>query len=92
VAAVVGLAIFLIGFEYGFVSSLTLVSEAAPEARGKAIGVSNSIGTLARGGAVLASGQLYEAFGINGSLLWSAAAASLAFVLIVWPTGDRSTR
>ena len=89
--AVAGLAIFLIGFEYGFVSSLTLVSEAAPDARGKAIGVSNSIGTLARGGAVLLSGQLYEAFGINGSLTMSACAAALAMVLIVWQPHRRST-
>jgi len=89
--AVAGLAIFLIGFEYGFVSSLTLVSEAAPQARGKAIGVSNSIGTLARGGAVLLSGQLYEAFGINGSLAMSAGAAALAFVLVMWRPRRRPT-
>ena len=50
--AVAGLAIFLTGFEYGFVSSLTMVTEAAPEARGRAIGLSNMIGTLARSGAV----------------------------------------
>ena len=32
--AVLGLCVFLGGFEYGYVSSLTLVTEAAPEARG----------------------------------------------------------
>ena len=71
--AIAGLAIFLTGFEYGFVSSLTLVTEAAPQARGRSIGISNMIGTLARSGAVVVSGQLYEAFGMTGPL-WLAAA------------------
>jgi predicted MFS family arabinose efflux permease len=66
--AVAGLAVFLLGFEYAFVSSLTMVTEAAPASRGKAIGVSNSIGTLARSGSVVLTGQLYEQFGVAGSL------------------------
>lgn len=81
--AVSGLIVFLAGFEYGFVSSLTLVTEAAPLARGRVIGLSNAFGTLARSGAVIASGQLYEAFGIGGSLTMSASAAAGAFVLTI---------
>jgi predicted MFS family arabinose efflux permease len=80
--AIAGLAMFLAGFEYGFVASLTMVTEAAPEARGRAIGVSNTIGTLARSGSVVASGQLYEAFGMSGPILYSATAATLAAVAI----------
>ena len=76
--AVAGLAVFLTGFEYGFVSSLTLVSEAAPAARGRAIGVSSMLGTLARSAAVIASGQLYDAFEISGPVTWAAITASLA--------------
>lgn len=82
-AAVVGLVIFLAGFEYGFVSSLTLVTEAAPSARGKAIGVSNACGTIARAGAVIASGQLYEAFGIAGSITLALSAATIAVALTI---------
>lgn len=78
--AVIGLAVFLSGFEYGFVSSLTLVTEAAPEARGKAIGVSNALGTIARSTALILSGQLYEAFGIAGSMAMAACAATAAAV------------
>ncbi len=78
--AVAGLAIFLTGFEYAFVSSLTMVTEAAPGARGRTIGISNMIGTLARSGAVVASGQLYEAFGMTGPMVMSATTATLAVV------------
>jgi DHA1 family inner membrane transport protein len=81
--AVVGLAIYLTGFEYGFVASLTLVTEAAPDSRGKAIGISNAIGTIARSTGVIVSGQLYEAFGIRGSLTMAAAATTVALALIV---------
>ena len=62
-------------------SSLTLVTEAAPDARGKAIGISNALGTLARSAAVILSGQLYEAFGISGSLAMAGVAATAAFSL-----------
>lgn len=79
--AVTGLIVFLAGFEYGFVSSLTLVTEAAPLARGRVIGLSNAFGTLARSGGVIASGQLYEAFGMSGSLAMSAGAATTALGL-----------
>jgi predicted MFS family arabinose efflux permease len=78
--AIAGLAVFLTGFEYGFVSSLTLVSEAAPAARGRAIGLSSMLGTLARSAAVIASGQLYDAFGMSGPVTWAAITASLALM------------
>ena len=81
--AVAGLAIFLLGFEYAFVSSLTVVTEAAPTARGKAIGVSNSIGTLARSGSVVLTGQLYEHFGIGGSLTMVSVTGATAMTLIL---------
>lgn len=82
VVAVAGLLVFLAGFEFAFVSSITLLTEAAPEARGHAIGIGNAIGTLARSGAVAASGVLYEAFGMTGSLSLAAAAALLALVAL----------
>ncbi len=79
--AIVGLVVFLGGFEFGFVSSLTMVTEAAPHARGRAIGISNACGTVARAGAVVASGQLYESFGIRGSITLAIVAAAIAFVM-----------
>jgi MFS transporter, DHA1 family, inner membrane transport protein len=80
--AVLGLTVFLAGFEYGFVSSLSLVSEAAPAARGRALGWSNSIGTLARASGLAASGQLYDSFGIHGSLGLATFAGLVAAVLL----------
>jgi MFS transporter, DHA1 family, inner membrane transport protein len=83
VLALAGLMVFLAGFEFAFVSSLTLVTEAAPEARGRAIGIGNALGTLARSAAVAAGGLAYEAFGIGGSVALSALAAVVALVLIL---------
>jgi predicted MFS family arabinose efflux permease len=81
ILAIAGLLVFLGGFEYAFVSSLTLVTEAAPDARGRAVGISNAIGTLARGASVVIAGQLYEAVGINGTVAWVAAAALVALAM-----------
>jgi predicted MFS family arabinose efflux permease len=89
--AVAGLLVFLAGFELAFVSSLTLLTEAAPAARGKAIGIGNAIGTVARATSVATSGQLYEHFGIRGSVVLSGAAACVALGLIA-PTAVPARR
>lgn len=81
--AIAGLLVFLTGFEFAFVSSLTLVTEAAPAARGRAIGLSSALGTLARAGAVVASGQLYEAAGMTGSLTLAGLAGAAATVMTI---------
>ncbi|MEX2627005.1 MAG: MFS transporter [Ilumatobacteraceae bacterium] len=81
--AVVGLTVFLTGFEFAFVTSLSLVSEAAPTARGRALGVGNSIGTVARSGGVFLSGQLYETVGFGGSLAMWAVVATAAFAMVL---------
>jgi MFS transporter, DHA1 family, inner membrane transport protein len=73
---VVGLLVFLLGFEYGFVTGLSLTSEAMPEARGATLAIGNAVGTLARGGGIILSGVLYGAFGIAGSVTLSAFAAA----------------
>ena len=79
--AVGGLAIYLTGFEYGFVASLTLVTEAAPDTRGKAIGVSNALGTVARSTAVILSGRSTRRSGSVGSLTMAGVAAAASFTL-----------
>ena len=83
VVAITGLLMFLTGFEFAFVSSLTLVTEAAPEARGRAIGLSNALGTTARAGAVFVSGQLYETFGMSGTLTMAGTAATIALIATI---------
>ncbi len=75
VVGVIGLLVFLLGFEYGFVTSLSMTSEAMPEARGVTLAIGNAVGTLARGVGTIASGVLYGAFGVSGTATLSAGAA-----------------
>lgn len=79
----IGLCIFFLGFEYSIVTSFSLVSEAMPTARGRALAVGNGLSTVARGTGVAASGFLYESFDINGSVALSMIGAATTFVLLV---------
>jgi len=78
-----GLLVFLLGFEYGFVTSLSLTSEAMPEARGTTLALSNAIGTVARGGGAVVSGWLYGIHGIAGTASLSACAATVSLTCFV---------
>lgn len=81
---VVGILLFLCGFEFAFVTSLSLVTEAMPAARGTTIAVSNGVGTVARGSGTIASGWLFGIHGVEGTLTMSAVAAvsaAMAFVI-----------
>lgn len=75
---IVGILAFLLGFEFAFVTSLSLVSEAMPDARGTTLAVGNAVGTVARGGGAVASGWLYGSYGINGTAWLSAGGAVMA--------------
>ena len=75
---VAGLLVLLIGFEYGFVTSLSLVSEAMPDARGTTLAIGNAVGTLTRGTGTILTGVLYGAYGIGGSAALSASAATIS--------------
>lgn len=88
---VLGLVVLLLGFEFGFVTSLSLVSEAMPGARGKTLALSNAIGTLARGTGTILSGWLYSIHGIAGTAGLSAAAACVATTLFIASTRLRGT-
>lgn len=79
---VVGLLCFFVGFEYAIVTSFGVISEAMPEAQGRALAAGNAVGTATRGGATVASGFLYEAFGIAGTAALSASGAILALLLM----------
>ena len=82
-----GLAVFFVGFEYALVTSFTIVSEAAPDARGRTIAVNNAVGTAARSAGAVASGFLFDAHGIAGPATLSAIAAAAALGLLI--IGDR---
>lgn len=75
---VVGMLTLLCGFEFAFVTSLSLVTEAMPEARGTTIALANGVGTVARGTGTIASGWLFSVHGIDGTLTLSACAATIA--------------
>ena len=80
---VVGILTFLFGFELAFVTSLSLVSEAMPDARGVTLAVSNAVGTVARAAGAVASGALYGIHGISGTASLAAGAGLLAAVCLV---------
>ena len=75
---VIGILLFLCGFEFAFVTSLSMVTEAMPSARGTTIAMSSGVGTVSRGTGTIASGWLFGAFGIAGPLVLSGAATVLA--------------
>jgi len=80
---VIGILTFLLGFEFAFVTSLSLVSESMPDARGTTLAVSNAVGTIARAAGAVASGWLYAAHGIGGTATLSAICAVVAIGCLV---------
>lgn len=77
-----GLCLFFVGFEYGIVTSFSLVSEAMPAARGRTLATNSAIGTVARGSGAIAAGLLYDRFGIDGTAALSAGAGMIAIILL----------
>ncbi|MGA9277188.1 MFS transporter [Ilumatobacter sp.] len=75
---VVGILLFLCGFEFAIVTSFSLVTEAMPDARGTTIAMSNGVGTVARGSGTIAGGWLFGAYGVEGTLALSASAIAVA--------------
>jgi MFS transporter, DHA1 family, inner membrane transport protein len=79
-----GLLLFLLGFEFAFVTSLSLVSEAMPDARGTTLAVSNAVATIARAGGAILSGWLFSTHGIAGTASLSAiSTVTAAFALVL---------
>lgn len=76
----VGILTFLLGFEFAIVTSFSLVSEATPSARGATLGLSNGVGTVARGTGTVFGGWLYGLHGVEGTLTLSIAASTIAIV------------
>lgn len=80
---VLGILTFLLGFEFAFVTSLSLVSESMPDARGTTLAVSNAVGTIARAAGAVASGWIYSVHGIAGTATLSAICAGGAIVCLL---------
>lgn len=77
-----GLLFFFLGFEFAIVTSFSIVSEALPQARGRALATNSAVGTCARGVGIVLSGVLYERFGISGPVSISVTAATVGLVLL----------
>lgn len=75
---VLGLLAMLLGFEFAFVTSLSLLSEAMPEARGATLALGNAVATTTRAAGMVIGGVLYGLYGITGTAVFSAAAAVAA--------------
>ncbi len=82
VVAVLGVVIFFLGFEYAIVTSFSVVSEAMPSARGRVLSVNMAVGTVARGVGSIASGFVFESFGITGTSVLAGAGAVLAIAAL----------
>ena len=77
-----GLLIFFLGFEFSIVTSFSIVSEAMPHARGRALAANSAVGTAARGVGIMISGVTYESFGIKGPITISVSAAAIGVALL----------
>lgn len=82
VIGVLGLLCFFVGFEFAIVTSFAIISESMPHARGRALAAGNAVGTLTRGASTIASGRLYDRFGINGPVALSVIGAITAIALL----------
>lgn len=82
VAAVIGLVIVRFAFEFTIVSSIPLLSEQAPEQRGKALTMRSVTTFLAGVIAGISSPWAYAHYGVAGLSTVSAVSLLIAFVLI----------
>ena len=82
IVGLVGLTIFIIGFEYGVVSMLPLATQLVDSAPGKGFGLVIGVGTFGRGVLTIVATSLYEDYGISGAALAGIACAVLSAVAI----------
>jgi predicted MFS family arabinose efflux permease len=82
VVGLAGLAIFIIGFEYGVVSMLPLATDLVESAPGKGFGLVIGAGTFGRGVLTFVATVLYESIGISGAALAGIVCAVLSAAAI----------
>lgn len=78
VVGLLGVAVFIIGFEYGVVSMLPLATQLVESAPGKGFGLVIGVGTFGRGVLTIVATSLYETSGISGAALSGVACALLS--------------
>ncbi|MBM3817357.1 MAG: hypothetical protein FJW13_10065, partial [Actinobacteria bacterium] len=78
IIGLIGLAVFIIGFEYGVVSMLPLATQLVESAPGKGFGLVIGVGTFGRGVLTIVATSLYEDHGISGAALAGIACAVLS--------------
>lgn len=87
------LVIAFLGFEYGIVSAIPLLSELDPGARAQMIGRSVSVGTVVKAVVTLVASAIYVSQGFAVLMMWATAAGVFASVLaafvMVDPIADR---
>ena len=78
----IGLAVFIVGFEYAVVSMLPIATSLFAGAPGKGFGLVIGAGTFGRGVLTFVATLLYESAGIAGAALAGAVCAALSAVAI----------
>jgi len=78
----IGLAVFIVGFEYAVVSMLPIATSLFAGAPGKGFGLVIGAGTFGRGVLTFVATSLYESAGIAGAALAGAVCAALSAVAI----------
>jgi len=78
----IGLAVFIVGFEYAVVSMLPIATSLFDGAPGKGFGLVIGAGTFGRGVLTFVATSLYESAGIAGAALAGAVCAALSAVTI----------
>ena len=78
----IGLAVFIVGFEYAVVSMLPIATSLFAGAPGKGFGLVIGAGTFGRGVLTVVATLLYESAGIAGAALAGAVCAALSAVAI----------
>jgi DHA1 family inner membrane transport protein len=86
-----GLAVFIVGFEYGVVSMLPIATSLVDSAPGKGFGLVIGAGTFGRGLLTFVATTLYESTGIVGAALSAVGCALLsALTIYLFSRGTRS--
>jgi len=83
VSALVGLFILLLAFEFSFVSSLPLISELAPGARGMLMALNAAAFSVGRMAGSLTATPLWLRGGLSLNAVVSCGAALAAFALLL---------
>ncbi len=83
VTAMIGLAVMILGFEFGIVSLLPIGAQLVPGRRGRGMGLLIGAGTLGRACVSVAATQLYDRHGVPPAAMGTALLATGTVVLVL---------